>query len=150
MKMPVTVRSLRVAARICGSAVSWATFRNLKYRGPAMARLLLAELVLCAFAVVFLTPTLTAQQDTTPGWPLHSSAPDHALPDAVGTQSPNIVGAKESCLMWTDAKVKRDMIGAATLKVPGKARGEYMKGCIDVKDKKLSSAEDHLRKAVQE
>jgi tetratricopeptide (TPR) repeat protein len=150
MKMPVTVRSLRVAARICGSAVSWATFRNLKYRGPAMARLLLAELVLCAFAVVFLTPTLTAQQDTTPGWPLHSSAPDHALPDAVGTQPPNNVETDESCLLWTADKAQRGVIGAASLKVPGKARGEYKKGCSDLKDKKLARAEDHLRKAVQE
>ena len=150
MKMPVTVRSLRVAPRICGSAVSLAGLRKLKYCGRLVTRLLLIELALCAFAVVFLTPSLRAQQDTTPGWPLHSSAPDHALPDAVGPQSPSVVGATESCLMWTDANVQRAMIGAATLKVPGKARGEYKKACSDLKDKKLASAEDHLRQAVQE
>jgi tetratricopeptide (TPR) repeat protein len=52
--------------------------------------------------------------------------------------------------MWTDAKVQRDMIGAATLKVPGKAKGEYKKGCSDLKDNKPASAENRLRKAVQE
>jgi tetratricopeptide (TPR) repeat protein len=150
MKMPVSVRSSRVAPRICGSAVSWAARCNLKYRGRLVTRLLLNELALCAFAVVFLTPALAAQQDTTPGWPLHSSAPDHALPDAVGSQPSNIVDADESCLLWTAEKAQRSVIGAATLKVPGKAKGEYRKGCSDLKDKKFASAEDHLRKAVQE
>jgi tetratricopeptide (TPR) repeat protein len=148
MKMPFTIRSVRLAPG--GFAFSWAALRKLEYCGRLVTGLLLNELALCAFALVFLTPALPAQQDNTPGWPLHSSAPDHALPDAVGPQSPNFVGANESCLMWTDAKVQRAMIGAATLKVPGKARGEYKKGCNDVKDKKLASAEDHLRKAVQE
>jgi tetratricopeptide (TPR) repeat protein len=150
MKMPVSVRSSRVAPRICGSAVSWAARCNLKYRGRLVTRLLLNELALCAFAVVFLTPALAAQQDTTPGWPLHSSAPDHALPDAVGSQPSNIVDADESCLLWTAEKAQRSVIGAATLKVPGKAKGEYRKGCSDLKDKKFASAEDHLRKAVRE
>jgi tetratricopeptide (TPR) repeat protein len=148
MKMPVTIRSVRLASR--GFAISWAALRKLECCGRLVTGLLLNELALCTFALVFLTSALPAQQDTTPGWPLHSSAPDHALPDAVGPQSPNYVGANESCLMWTDAKVQRAMIGVATLKVPGKARGEYKKGCSDVKDKKLASAEDHLRKAVQE
>ncbi len=150
MKMPVTLRAVRLAPRICGSAVLWAALRYLSFRGRPMARLFLNELALCVFAVVFLTPSLSAQQDTTPGWPLHSSAPDHALPDAVGSQPSNLVEADEACLLWTDAKVQRAMIGAATLKIPGKAKGEYRKGCSDLKDKKLASAEDHLRKAVQE
>jgi tetratricopeptide (TPR) repeat protein len=150
MKLPVSVLSSRVAPCICGSAVSWAARCNLKYRGRLVTRLLLNELALCAFAVVFLTPAVAAQQDTTPGWPLHSSAPDHALPDAVGSQPSNIVDADESCLLWTAEKAQRSVIGAATLKVPGKAKGEYRKGCSDLKDKKFASAENHLRKAVQE
>jgi tetratricopeptide (TPR) repeat protein len=150
MKMPVTLGSVRVGPRIRGSAVLWTALRYLRYRGRPMATSLLNQLALCAFAVVFFTPSLPAQQDTTPGWPLHSSAPDHALPDAVGPQPSNLVEADESCLLWTDAKVQQAMIGAATLKVPGKAKGEYRKGCSDLKDKKLASAEDHLRKAVQE
>jgi tetratricopeptide (TPR) repeat protein len=150
MKIPVTAHSARLAPRICGSAVSWAALRKLRPRGRLVARMLLNKLALCAIAVVFLTPTLPAQQDTTPGWPLHSSAPDHALPDAVGSQPSNIVDADESCLLWTAEKAQRSVIGAATLKIPGKAKGEYRKGCSDLKDKKFASAEDHLRKAVQE
>jgi predicted Zn-dependent protease len=41
-------------------------------------------------------------------------------------------------------------VSAATLQVPGKARGEYSKACGDLRGKKLASAEQHLRKAVQE
>jgi tetratricopeptide (TPR) repeat protein len=150
MKIPITMCPGRVARRISGTGVSRATLRKLRYRGQLVARLLLNELAVCTFAVVFLTPSLPAQQDTTPGWPLHNSAPDHALPDAVGPQPPNIADTEESCLLWTVAKVRGPTISAATLKVPGKARGEYRKGCSDLKDKKLASAEDHLRKAVQE
>jgi tetratricopeptide (TPR) repeat protein len=150
MKIPITMCPVRVARRISGTGVSRAMLRKLRYRGQLVARLLLNELAVCAFAVVFLTPPLPAQQDTTPGWPLHNSAPDHALPDAVGPQPPNIADTDESCLLWTVAKVQGPTISAATLKVPGKARGEYRKGCTDLKGKKLASAEDHLRKAVQE
>jgi tetratricopeptide (TPR) repeat protein len=150
MKMAVALRAVRLALRIRGSAVSWAPFRKLPCRGRLVTGLLRNELALCAFAVIFLTPALPAQQDTTPGWPLHSSAPDHALPDAVGAQPPNLVRADESCLLWTDEKAQRAVIGAATLMVPGKAKGEYRKGCSDLKDKKFASAEEHLRKAVEE
>jgi tetratricopeptide (TPR) repeat protein len=149
MKMPVTLCSVRIARRVCGSAGSRAKLRKLTNGGRLLARLLLNELAVCAFAVAFLTPPLPAQQDTTPGWPLHNSAPDHALPDAVGPQPPSIVEADESCLLWTDRKMQRAMISTATLKVPGRARDEYRKGCSDLKNKKLASAEDHLRKAVQ-
>jgi hypothetical protein len=142
------IRSVRLTP--LGFAFSLAALRKLKYCGRPVARLLLNELALCAFALVFLTPALPAQQDTTPGWPLHSSAPDHALRDAIGPQPPNILEADESCSLWVSAKAQRAMIGAASLKVPGKARGEYKKGCSDLKGKKLASAEDHLRKAVQE
>ena len=150
MEMPANLCVEQGARRISGIRVSGAMRRNLGYRGLLVATLLLKEMAVCAFAVVFLTPSLPAQQDTTPGWPLHNSAPDHALPDAVGPQPPNITDTDESCLLWTVAKVQGPTISAATLKVPGKARGEYRKGCTDLKAKKLASAEDHLRKAVQE
>lgn len=150
MEIPANLRIEQVARRISVIRVSGAMRRNLGYRGLLVARLLLREIAVCALAVVFLTPSLPAQQATTPGWPLHNSAPDHALPDAVDPQPPNIADMDESCLRWTAAKVKGPTISAATLKVPGKAKGEYRKGCSDLKVRKLASAEDHLRKAVQE
>ena len=147
---------VRVARRIYGTGVSGAMRRNkLWYCWLLEARLLPVKLAVCAFVVVFLIPLLPAQQDgssssATPGWPLHNSAPDHALPDAPGPQRPNIADRDESCLLWTVAEVQGPTISAATLQVPGKARGEYRKGCSDLRGKKLETAENHLRKALQE
>ena len=120
---------------------------------PVTLRPLLApiarSLAQCALAVLLFTPTLAAQHDNTPGWPLHSSAPDHAVPDATGAMPPVVVpDAEESCLLWSIDKMP-GTVSAADLKVPGKAKGEYHKACSDLKDKKLASAEDHVRKAVQ-
>ncbi len=105
---------------------------------------------LCALAVLLCTPLLRAQQDTTPGWPLHSSAPDHALPDATGAAFPIAPEADQSCVLWTITEAHAPTVSAATLKVPGNAKAEYRKGCSDLKDKKLVEAEAHLRKALQE
>lgn len=156
MKIPVTVCPVRVARRIYGTGASGAMLRRkLWYCCFLAARLLPMELAVCVFVVVFLIPPLPAQQNgsansAAPGWPLHNSAPDHALPDAPGPQPPNIADRDESCLLWTVAEAQRPTISSATLQVPGKARGEYRKGCSDLKGKKLENAENHLRKALQE
>src|SRR5229473_4843298 len=155
MEIPVNMRPVRVARRISGTRASGAMRRKLWHCCLLVARLLPKELAVCAFVVVFLTPSLPAQQNgsasgATPGWPLHNSAPDHALPDALGPQPPSIADRDESCLLWTVAEVQGPTISTATLQVPGKARGEYRKGCSDLKGKKLANAENHLRKALQE
>jgi len=155
MEIPVNMCRVRVARRICGTDVSGAMRRKLWHHCLLVARLLPKGLTVCAFLVVFLTPPLPAQQDgsasgATPGWPLHNSAPDHALPDALGTQPLTTVDRDESCSLWTVAEVQGSTISAATLQVPRKARGEYRKGCSDLKGKKLANAENHLRKALQE
>ena len=106
------------------------------------------SLAVCAFAVLLFNPSLAAQHDSTPGWPLHSSAPDHALPDATGSITPVVPDADESCLLWSIEKMP-GTISATALKVPGRAKGEYQKACNDLKVKKLDSAEEHVRKAVQ-
>lgn len=105
-------------------------------------------LSLCAFTVLLLAPSVAAQRDTTPGWPLHNSAPDRATPDATGPLTPLVPDAEESCLLWSIEKMP-GTVSAAELKVPGKAKGEYRKACSDLKEKKLASAEDHIHKAVQ-
>jgi tetratricopeptide (TPR) repeat protein len=114
------------------------------------------KLAWCTFAVLAWTPALPAQQrsssaDSTPGWPLHSTAPDHALPDAVGPQpmTAPLPDRDESCLLWTVATAPAGTVKAETLEVPSKARGEFKKGCSDVRARKFSSAEAHLRKAVE-
>jgi Tetratricopeptide repeat len=48
------------------------------------------------------------------------------------------------------AGAQRTVVSAATLEVPAKARSEFTRACGEVRAKKLSSAEQRLRKAVQE
>jgi tetratricopeptide (TPR) repeat protein len=103
---------------------------------------------LCVFALVALAPQLAAQHDSTPGWPLHNSAPDHATADATGAMPTFGPDLDESCLLWTITQSHAATVSAATLKIPGNAKGEYRKSCNDLKDKKPASAEEHLRKAV--
>ena len=155
MESPVGMCFVRSACGISGAFVLGAMRRGLRYGGPLVARLLLKELAVCAFGVGLLAATLAAQSDssasgTTPGWPLHNPAPTHATPDAVGVPIANVVDRDEFCLLWTVGEAPARTVNAATLRVPGKARGEYNKGCSDLKGKKLASAESHLRKAVQD
>jgi tetratricopeptide (TPR) repeat protein len=46
--------------------------------------------------------------------------------------------------------VQTQTVDATALQVPGKARGEFRKGCSDLRSRKLASAEKHLREAIQE
>ena len=150
MTIPVTAYPAQVARRIPGASVSGAMLPKSKYRGPLVERLLPQGLAVCTLALLWLSPWLAAQQDSAPGWPLHNSAPTHAVPDAVGVQPPaNIPDTDETCLLWTVAKAQGNTTSVATLKIPGKARDEYKKACSDLRGKKVASAEDHLRKAVQ-
>jgi tetratricopeptide (TPR) repeat protein len=80
---------------------------------------------------------------------MHNSAPLHGLPDAVGTISQTVPQKNGSCLLCAVAEAPGNTVSAATLQIPGKARGEYEKGCGDLRDRKFESAENHLRKAVQ-
>jgi len=132
--------------------------RQLNCRDRFFARFLVKELALCVFAAVVFIPSLLAQQDgssgsANPGWPMHNTAPGHALPDATGAQ-PAVAAAPEqdeSCLLWAvAAAAPAATVKAAVLEVPGKARTEYKKGCSELRGKKLASAETHLRKAVEE
>lgn len=110
--------------------------------------------VVCVFTVALLAPPIWAQQDggESAGWPLHSSAPPHGLPDAVGMQpaTPLVDERDEACLLWTVIEVKNPIVKATTLQIPGKARSEYKKGCSHLKNKKFSDAEKHLRNAIEQ
>ncbi|MGC1967383.1 MAG: tetratricopeptide repeat protein [Candidatus Acidiferrales bacterium] len=110
----------------------------------------ISRIALCAFAFLTLAPQLAAQQNSTPGWPLHNSAPDHATADATGAMPTFGPDLDESCLLWTITQSHAATVSAATLKIPGNAKGEYRKSCSDLKDKKLASAEEHLRKALED
>ncbi|HEX4003736.1 MAG TPA: hypothetical protein VHX36_13885 [Candidatus Acidoferrales bacterium] len=57
--------------------------------------------------------------------------------------------AAESCNSWTESSSHSPTVSVARLAVPGKASNEYQKGCGALKEKKLSDAEEHERKAIQ-
>lgn len=54
----------------------------------------------------------------------------------------------EGCNSWTESGVHSPTVSVARLAVPGKATGEYQRGCGAYKDKRLDQAERHLRKAI--
>ncbi|MGA7854906.1 MAG: tetratricopeptide repeat protein [Candidatus Acidiferrales bacterium] len=111
---------------------------------------LTVRFALCALALLALTPQLPAQQNSTPGWPLDNSAPDRATADASGAMPTFGPELDESCIVWTITQSHAATVSAATLKIPGNAKGEYRKSCSELKDKKLASAEEHLRKALDD
>jgi tetratricopeptide (TPR) repeat protein len=57
--------------------------------------------------------------------------------------------AAETCNSWTESSAHSPTVSVARLAVPGKASGEYQKGCGALKDKKLDEAEKHERAAVK-
>ena len=57
---------------------------------------------------------------------------------------------EDSCLLPPLTLVRTPVVAATTLAVPPKARKEYSEACAALKEKKIESAEVHLRKAVQE
>lgn len=56
----------------------------------------------------------------------------------------------ESCFMWPLTGVRSPTAGVASLEVPGQARKDFQRACGAARDQKLASAEQHLRKALQE
>lgn len=107
-------------------------------------------LALGAFTLFGFAPPLAAQHNSTPGWPLHNSVPDHATADTSGAMPTFGPDLDESCILWNITQSHAATVSAATLKIPGNAKGEYRKSCSELKDKKPASAEEHLRKALEE
>lgn len=54
----------------------------------------------------------------------------------------------EECNSWTESGVRSPTVSVARLAVPGKASGEFQRGCGAYRDKHLEKAEQHLRKAI--
>jgi tetratricopeptide (TPR) repeat protein len=124
------------------------------FRALRQTRLIRNALAIYFSLFAFSPQPLHAQQDgsssgAAPGWPMHNSAPSHGLPDAMGTIPLKTPENNGSCLLWAAAEVPPNAVSTATLQIPGKARGEYDKGCGDLRNRKFESAENHLRKAVE-
>jgi tetratricopeptide (TPR) repeat protein len=54
----------------------------------------------------------------------------------------------EACNSWTESGVHSPTVSAKRLAIPGKAAGEYQKGCGAFRGKRWLEAEDHLRRAI--
>jgi predicted Zn-dependent protease len=54
----------------------------------------------------------------------------------------------ESCNSWTESGVTSPTVSAKRLEIPGRAQGEFQKGCGAFKGKRIAEAEDHLRHAI--
>lgn len=61
---------------------------------------------------------------------------------------PSGITNTESCNSWTEAAVHSPTVSATRLEVPAKASSEYQKACGAFKDKRFSTAEDAVRKAI--
>ena len=151
MEVPFSVQGIALPVRFAHGARVALRPRSCS---AELLRPILVALAFCALAINLFLPALAAQQDgssgsASPGWPMHSSAPDHAVADAVGTQpaAPMRPDRDESCLLWV-VVAPQASVKAATLQVPGRARGEFKKGCSELRSKKFASAEAHLRKAL--
>jgi tetratricopeptide (TPR) repeat protein len=75
---------------------------------------------------------------------LYGSQPMIPMPSASSQ-----LADSEGCNSWTESGVRSPTVSVARLAVPGKASGEYQKGCGAYKDKRLDQAEQHLRKAIE-
>jgi tetratricopeptide (TPR) repeat protein len=154
MRNPADPSISRFAA---GAAETWHSSESramLKLRCHPKANPIRNALAICILLFALFPGALPSQQSSsssgaTPGWPMHNSAPLHGLPDAVGTTPQTVPQKNGSCLLWVVAEAPGNTVSAATLQIPGKAHGEYEKGCGDLRDKKFEGAENHLRKAVQ-
>jgi tetratricopeptide (TPR) repeat protein len=154
MRTPAAPSALCCA--LCRVGACHSTVRRTlpKFRILLHANRMRNALASCIVLVSLAAHALPAQQsnssgDATPGWPMHDSAPQHGLPDAVGTAPEKTHQNIGSCLLWTVAAAPANTVSAAALQIPGKARAECEKGCRDLRDGKFENAENHLRKAIQ-
>jgi len=54
----------------------------------------------------------------------------------------------EACNSWTESSVHSPTVSVARLQVPDKASSEFQRACSSYKSKKLTDAENHVRKAL--
>ncbi len=125
---------------------------------------------ICALSItLFAVPTLAQQSGGHPVPPPPSPAGPMGQPELFPGMSPDpfesLYGRppattselsgeagrmvdNESCNSWTESSVHSPTVSAKRLIVPGKAAGEYQKGCGAFKGKRWLEAEDHLRRAL--
>lgn len=92
-----------------------------------------------------------AQPDTFPGMSPDPFSSTFSRPPLTFGDLSGEIGRmvdSEACNSWTESGVHSPTVSAKRLEIPGKAASEYQKGCGAYKGKRLTEAEDHLRKAL--
>jgi tetratricopeptide (TPR) repeat protein len=86
-----------------------------------------------------------------PGSLIHSSLPP--IPDnrvtGPDTGAALSVVPDESCFMWPLTGVRAPTEGVPSLKVPGRARKDFQRACKATNDRRLTKAEEALRRALE-
>jgi Tfp pilus assembly protein PilF len=86
-----------------------------------------------------------------PGSLIHSSLPP--IPDdrvtGPDTGAALSIVSDESCFMWPLTGVRAPTERVPSLKVPGRARKDFQRACKATNDRRLTKAEEALRRAIQ-
>jgi tetratricopeptide (TPR) repeat protein len=87
------------------------------------------------------------------GYDFHNAVPSIPddrvkVPDSV--PPPTNTPGDESCFMSPLTGIRSPTAGVASLEVPGPARKDFQRGCSAASHNKLATAEEHLRKALDE
>jgi tetratricopeptide (TPR) repeat protein len=77
-----------------------------------------------------------------------SMQPPQVIPGRDRLPTPWLV-EDERCLPWDLSAVRGATVSVMRLEVPSKARSEYEKACWNMKKRKLSDAEQHVRNAIE-
>jgi len=145
---PATLRNMAICAIAIGLATS-AAFAQKAGAPPSGGRSAPAPPV-ASPAPPMPTGANTSNSSNQYSYPSMDTARFDILPSMAFPPVDNsaMIGA-ESCNTWTEAGVFSPTVSATRLEIPGKASGEYQKGCGAFKDRKLQDAEKHLRKAIE-
>jgi len=112
--------------------------------------LIIALMALCTTRLVGQATRGSASKE--PGSLIHSSLPpipDDRVTGPADTAAVFSVATDESCFMWPLTGVRPPAERVPSLQVPGQARKDFQRACKATNDRRLTKAEEHLRRALQ-
>jgi tetratricopeptide (TPR) repeat protein len=112
--------------------------------------LIIALTALCTTRLVGQATRGSASKE--PGSLIHSSLPpipDDRVTGPADTAAVFSVATDESCFMWPLTGVRAPAERVPSLQVPGQARKDFQRACKAANDRRLTKAEEHLRRALQ-
>ncbi len=138
--------------------------RAVRWRVGRLSGIVFLRLATCVLAITLFSGSVLAQAPRDPFDGITgisrsngTTSPKNPLPDEIppGIEVSPIsadvyqLTTLEACNSWTEFGVHSPAVSVARLRIPGKAASEYQKACGALKDKRLPTAEEHARKAIQ-